>query len=350
MKTITETICNLLSAGQDMVVAKIVSQQGSTPRSAGSQMVITGNGYHSGTIGGGLLEAQIIEKGKALLNSGSRERFVTVDLNHQEIAAMGMICGGAVEVFLDHIVPTPKNVGLFSDWRRVLDDRENGYLVTMIDTTGVDAAAIDRCMIRADGSMEDALHLTPEERETICNEASNAPFIKAIRVGNRTFVVEPALKPSTAYLFGAGHVAQPTAAMAAMVGFRVVVIDDRSAFANAERFPDAHEVVVIPEFSQAFKNLPIDENAFIVIFTRGHMHDKEVLAQALTTDAGYIGMIGSRRKRDTIFNALKAEGFTVDDLNRAHSPIGLMIAAETPEEIAVSIVAEMIQKRSQKAR
>ncbi|MGD9018456.1 MAG: XdhC family protein [Desulfobacterales bacterium] len=349
MKTITETICNLLNAGQKMVVAKIVSQQGSTPRSAGSQMVITGNGYHSGTIGGGLLEAQIIEKGKAILNSGSRERFVSVDLNHQEIAAMGMICGGAVEVFLDHIAPTPKNISLFSNWRWVMDNRENGYLITMIDTSGDGAADTERCIIRADGSIEGTLLLTSEGREAVRREAFSTSFIKTIQVENCTAIAEPSLKPKTAFLFGAGHVAQPTATIAAMAGFSVVVLDDRDAFANTERFPDA-KAVVIPEFSRALDNLPIDDDAFVVIFTRGHLHDKEVLAQALKTSAGYIGMIGSRRKRNTIFQALIEEGFTDSDLKRVHSPIGLKIAAETPEEIAVSIVAEMIQKRSQKGR
>lgn len=231
-----------------------------------------------------------------------------------------------------------------------MDHRENGYLITVIDTAGGEAGDLGRCLIRADGSIEGTLPLTLEGRETVRSEAFNAPFIKTIRVENRTMIVEPALKPKTAFLFGAGHVAQPTAAMAALVGFSVVVLDDRDAFASTERFPDAQGVVVIPEFSRAFQNLPIDENAFIVIFTRGHAHDKDVLSQALKTPAGYIGMIGSRKKRDTIFHTLLQEGFTESDLRRVHSPIGLEIAAETPEEIAVSIVAEMIQKRSQNAR
>jgi xanthine dehydrogenase accessory factor len=164
-------------------------------------------------------------------------------------------------------------------------------------------------------------------------------------------LIEPAVRPFTVYFFGAGHVAQPTAQMAAMTGFRTVVVDDRKAYANRERFPQVDAVRVIADFSAALEelagsDLDIDETSFVVIFTRGHRHDHAVLAQALRTRAAYIGMIGSRRKRDLIYAALKKEGFSKTDIAKVHSPIGLAIDAETPEEIAVSIVAELIQKRA----
>jgi xanthine dehydrogenase accessory factor len=131
-----------------------------------------------------------------------------------------------------------------------------------------------------------------------------------------------------------------------MVDFRTVVIDDRAEYANAERFARADRINVVPSFHQAFDGLDIDRDSFLVILTRGHLHDKTVLEQALKTDAGYIGMIGSRRKRDLIYRELLDKGFTSEDLGRVHAPIGLAIDAETPEEIAVSIVAELIQVRA----
>jgi xanthine dehydrogenase accessory factor len=130
-----------------------------------------------------------------------------------------------------------------------------------------------------------------------------------------------------------------------MAGFRVEVLDDRAEFARSDRFPEASGVHVLPSFYQAMTGFPIDSAAHIVIVTRGHLHDKTVLAQALKTPADYIGMIGSRRKRDTIYKELRKEGFSDADLARVHCPIGLDIGAETPEEIAVSIVAEMISVR-----
>jgi len=129
------------------------------------------------------------------------------------------------------------------------------------------------------------------------------------------------------------------------VGFPVVVVDDREEFADAGQFPEAREVRCMP-FGGVMARLPVDVHAFVVIVTRGHLYDKEVLGQALRTEARYIGMIGSRRKRDLIYKRLLEEGFTEEDLARVHSPIGLDIGAETPEEIAVSIVAELIDVRA----
>jgi xanthine dehydrogenase accessory factor len=125
-----------------------------------------------------------------------------------------------------------------------------------------------------------------------------------------------------------------------------VVLDDRPEFASSERFPRAEQIKVIPSFPQAFEGLEIDRDGYVVIVTRGHLHDKTVLEQALKTDAGYIGMIGSRRKRDLIYRELLTKGFSQAELGRVHAPIGLAIGAETPEEIAVSIVAELIQVRA----
>jgi xanthine dehydrogenase accessory factor len=158
--------------------------------------------------------------------------------------------------------------------------------------------------------------------------------------------VEPTVLPGTVYLFGAGHVSRPVAELASVVDFQTVVLDDRAEFSNAERFPKADQIKVIPSFHQAFEGLDIDRDSYVVILTRGHLHDKTVLEQALKSNAGYIGMIGSRRKRDLIYQELLGKGFAKNELERVCAPIGLAIGAETPEEIAVSIVAELIQVRA----
>jgi xanthine dehydrogenase accessory factor len=156
-------------------------------------------------------------------------------------------------------------------------------------------------------------------------------------------------KLKTLYCFGGGHVAVPTAHLAALVGFRLVVIDDRPDYANKERFPEADKVLVIKDFSRAFDGLEIDRDSYIVIVTRGHQYDRAVLEQALKTNAGYIGMISSRRKREAIYEYLMAHGVSKGQLEQVHSPIGIDIGGETPEEIAVSIAAELIKVRSRSA-
>jgi xanthine dehydrogenase accessory factor len=161
-------------------------------------------------------------------------------------------------------------------------------------------------------------------------------------------VIDSIRKLKTLFLFGAGHVALPTAHIGALAGFRVVVVDDRAEFANAERFPEASDIVVIRDFNRAIEGLEINSDSFIVILTRGHQFDRVVLEQVLNTSAGYIGMISSRRKKDAIYEALTAKGVSGEQLGRVHAPIGVPIGSETPEEIAISIVAELISVRNKK--
>jgi xanthine dehydrogenase accessory factor len=148
------------------------------------------------------------------------------------------------------------------------------------------------------------------------------------------------------YVFGGGHVSLQIVPMAALVGFNVVVIDDRPEFADPRKFPEAMSVHEYP-FEGVFDRLPIDQSSYIVIVTRGHLHDRTVVMQALKTQARYIGMMGSRRKKAIVYKKLLEEGFTQADLDRIYSPIGIGIEAETPEELAVSIVAELIKVRAE---
>ena len=158
--------------------------------------------------------------------------------------------------------------------------------------------------------------------------------------------IEPINPLPVLFIFGGGHISFSLARIGKMVDFRVVVIDDRPEFANAERFPEADEVIAA-DMASTMPQLDINSSSYIVIVTRGHQNDTQVLEWAATTPAAYIGMIGSKRKISAAFSYLKTKGITQEQLDRVHSPIGLPIGAETPEEIAVSIMAEMIQVRVQ---
>lgn len=151
---------------------------------------------------------------------------------------------------------------------------------------------------------------------------------------------------TTAYIFGAGHVGLALEPVLRYVNFKTAVIDDREEYANRERFPEAAEVKVLPDFKHSFDEIQTDENSYIVIVTRGHMGDYDVLKDALKQKSAYVGMIGSRKKNAMLFDMLRKEGYSEDDIARVHAPIGLSIKAETPEEIAISIAAEMIQVRA----
>jgi xanthine dehydrogenase accessory factor len=156
--------------------------------------------------------------------------------------------------------------------------------------------------------------------------------------------IEPIVPSPKVFIFGGGHISLFLAQISAMAGFQVAVIDDRPQFANRERFPGAAEVIA-EEFPFALPKLKVNRSSYLVIVTRGHAFDQEVLEWAVKTEARYLGMIGSRRKIQTVYANMKEKGIPQEKLERVHAPIGLNIGALTPEEIAVSIVAEMIQER-----
>jgi len=148
-------------------------------------------------------------------------------------------------------------------------------------------------------------------------------------------------------IFGAGHIAVYVSKLMKMIGFKVTVIDDREEFANKERFPESDEII-IESIDKALQHIKITPSTYIIIVTRGHLQDQEVLASVIESDAAYIGMIGSRKKNATVFQYLEEQGVSAQELKKVHAPIGIDIGAQTPEEIAVSIIAEIIEVRRRK--
>src|SRR5579863_3961574 len=162
--------------------------------------------------------------------------------------------------------------------------------------------------------------------------------------GQLNIFVEPVVPQPHAYIFGGGHVSKGISRVAALAGFSTVIIDNREAFANPERFPEA-EATYAEEYEDVFGKLPINSSSYLIIVTRGHRDDMRVLRWAVTTQARYIAMIGSKRKTIAVVHELEREGFNRDAFDRIFAPMGLEIGAQSPEEIAVSVVAEMIAAR-----
>jgi xanthine dehydrogenase accessory factor len=166
--------------------------------------------------------------------------------------------------------------------------------------------------------------------------------------GTITVYIEPLLADPRLVILGAGHVGKALAKLARFSGFQITVADDRAQFANRDNIPDAHELVVC-EFADVFSHILVYRGTYIVVATRGHNHDFEAVQAALRTEAGYIGLLGSRRKKGILINTLRAAGFAQENIQRVTIPIGLPIGSVTPEEIAVSIMAQIIQHRREHA-
>jgi xanthine dehydrogenase accessory factor len=342
-------ICEQLGAGSPVVLASIVSMEGSIPRGSGTKMVVGADGTSYGTVGGSLLEATVIADSAAVLTE-KRSRFVDFDLTGSDAASEDMICGGKTVLLLDYIPASGANRELFEQMNEFVSKGSSFYFLTGFTEPDDSIEIAGHCLLFHNGRTIGDSILPESDVSALREELHNISSTTILSVSDKKLIIDPIRKIKTLYCFGAGHVALPTAHIASMVGFKVTVIDDRDEFANADRFPDADEIRVIDDFGKAMEGLEIDSDSFIIILTRGHKFDRVVLEQALKTDAGYIGMISSRNKRDSVYKALIDEGVaTVEDLERVHSPIGLAIGGETPEEIAVSIVAEMIYNREQQS-
>jgi xanthine dehydrogenase accessory factor len=340
MLDLVARITDTLAKGRSVVAATIVTNEGSTPRTAGSKMLVFADDSIAGTVGGGLAEGMVMTAAAEVSGSGVAQ-LMDFDMTGQADKGADLICGGKMRVFLERLDPDAVTRQLFASLAELLARGGRGLIVTELDT----AKAPDRCLLLPNGNI-----VGPNPGAEVLAEAKSqgrsimAPIVIACQ-GQRYFL-EPALSPDPLVICGGGHVSRPTGQLATTVGFRVTIIDDRPEFANPERFPFAAETAAIDPAKGWLVGREIGPAASIVIVTRGHAHDYNALAEALRTPAGYIGMIGSLPKRDAIYARLLADGFTQDDLNRVKSPIGLEIAAETPEEIAVSIVAELIECRA----
>ena len=333
MRHLLKQLIESLQAGRPAVLCAIVKNLGSAPRTSGARMLVLADGASLGSVGGGALEGACQSKARELLQGQGSFAELSFTLDATSAADAGMVCGGSVAVLLHRV-----DSGLLAMMRRLRDEYQNG-LRPMLLTFLPDGDTPPRLLVFSPGNDDD---VPVELRSEICRKGRRAPFI-ALFQGREVFV-EPLVSPGTVHLAGAGHVALATAKQAAFVGFEVVVMDDRLEFANAARYPEAREVRVLDSFKGCLKDLGLDD--YVIIVTRGHLYDREVLAQALRTGAGYIGMIGSRRKRAAVYDSLRREGFGDTDFGRVHCPIGLAIGADTPEEIALSIVAELVAARA----
>lgn len=253
---------------------------------------------------------------------------------------------------------------IFEEITRIRSEGGSAALATVVQAKGSTPRGVGaKMLIKSDGNIigsigggtleaaicREAMSVLREGKAKMLHFDLTGEEVEADQMlcgGEMDIFIEPILPQLTLYIFGAGHISLSISKMAKMVGFRVVVIDDRAEFANSERFPEADEIFA-EDFSAALSRLRINGSSYIAIVTRGHQFDEKVLEWAVKTEARYIGMIGSKKKNRVIFTHLQSKGICKDVLERVHAPIGLEIGAETPEEIALSIVAELITIKRQ---
>jgi xanthine dehydrogenase accessory factor len=326
-----------LSRGEPVGLAVIVYQEGSTPRDAGTMMAVFADGTIAGTIGGGFAEAEVMEAARVLMKQEALRRAIRhfSMTDPRSASSMGMVCGGQVEILINLLKPGDR--ALFSRVVEHIDHEESCFLAFPL---GEDDVRQDPVVLvdaqHGLGDLDQGMHQS---------RAGIFPGPMTLVQEGRTWFVCPVTGPPKVYFFGAGHVSQATVEIAALAGFAPIVVDDRASLATAELFPRARSIHCPSSFYDCVSSFPLTRGDLVVIASRVPLLDKVLLEQVLATPAGFVGMLGSVRKRDAIFADLLDKGMTQKDLDRVHCPLGVFIGARTPQEIGVSIVAQLIQAR-----
>jgi xanthine dehydrogenase accessory factor len=336
-------LISTVERGLPAVWCAIVETRGSTPQKAGAAMLVFPDATQAGTLGGGCVEEDVKRLALAALADGAGPRVRAFQLNDDFAWADGLICGGRMTVLVH---PLADRSGLDYLLRlNDLADRGEGYTEALVIGDAAGLMIGDRYLFDATGLPVAALagrlawdEITPHL----------PPLGPCPRPSTRHGIVYLPVAPVvTLLVVGAGHVGQAVARLAADVGFRVQVLDDREKFVNRERFPAADRLFVGP-IGETLKDIVprLTPATFALVMTRGHGHDEEALYHLAAGRCGYVGMIGSRRKIRLIFDDLIAKGVPADALARVRAPIGFDIGSQTVPEIAVSIVAELIAARN----
>jgi xanthine dehydrogenase accessory factor len=349
MEDICSEIVRALEKKEKVVLATLISRVGSAPRAIGAKYLIKEDGASIGSIGGGCVEAEVWQEAQKVMEK-QEGRVLHFELTSEQLAEGGLVCGGNIDIFLEPLKEDFLNI--YREAARIRQKGRAAVLATLVSVDGdFPKGEGSKVLIKNSGEKVGSLLGGAELEKRILGEGEEVlrekkPKVLVLSSENRKMeiLLEPVFSEPTVYVFGGGHVSEQVAPLAKKVHFKVVIIDDREIFANRERFPEADEVIV-SEFEKCFDRLNIDDSSYIVIVTRGHLYDGIVLEQAVKTNACYIGMIGSKKKIKTLYQNLMKKGISKEALKRVHAPIGLDINSETPEEIAVSIVAQLIKVR-----
>ena len=348
MQDVFHEAVNLLQNEEQLVMATVIRTKGSTPQKPGAKLLVRSDGSGVGTLGGGCVEGDIWYAASQLMRRGGDAQYREYELNEDLAAQDGLVCGGTMFFLIDPVYRPDQ----YLDYAKEIDDAYEGgpsvALASLIKSApGKNLPTGAKLFIREDGSTEGSLGAPDLDRDAVKRAHGLMAMGRneyAIAEDGAEYFIEAYTTPPQLVICGGGHVSFALAAHAKPLGFRLFITDDREEFANPERFPNA-DIIVAKKPEDALDELPINPNTFIVVATRGHRFDNVALAAAAATPARYVGLMGSKRKTILIYEDLVRMGLDEQRLRDIRSPIGLDIRARTPEEIAVSIMGEILMFR-----
>ena len=348
MESVFKAAVQELDDENPMVVATVVRTSGSTPQKSGAKLLVREDGSGVGTLGGGCVEGDIWFAAQELLKRGGDAELRDYQLNEDLAAQDGLVCGGTMYFLIDPVRETDP----YRDFAaQAVDAYAGGSPMAIVNVTAAppesNVLVGAKMLVRENGDTQGGLGDEILEAMTV----EKARDLMAMGKNDYLYLdsgiecyIEAYTTPPTLVLIGGGHVSKAIAPIAKSVGFRIFVFDDREQFSNPERFPEA-DITEVGDYRDGFDALPMNANSFVVVATRGHQFDDAAVSGALNTPASYVGLLGSKRKTILIFEELIRNGYDPDQLRRINAPIGLDIGGRTPEEIALSVMSEIVAFR-----
>jgi xanthine dehydrogenase accessory factor len=353
LRDIVNALDGVRARGERAALATVVRVRGSTYRREGARLLIRDDGQTVGSISGGCLEGDVAEVAREVIHSG-RPRLVSYDLTSDDDAVwgLGLGCNGAIDVYVE-----PVAAGGTDDLVTLLNDgigrRRVVALVTMLAAPSGGPATGGRLFVPEDGDVRGSLGASDLDAQAAAaaraalEDGRSSTVTLDLPDGKADVFIEVAVPPVPLLICGAGHDVPPLVRLAHELGWWVMVADSRPAYATRERFPDADEVILAQDREIA-ERARIDRHTFVVIMTHNFLHDLEILRGLLGTPARYIGLLGPRARTDRLLADLEKAGVRIDasQRGRLYGPVGLDVGAEAPEEIALSILTEILAVRN----
>ena len=326
-----------------IALCTIIERRGSVPREVGARMLVRKDGSIIGTVGGGIGEYEVIQAAREAIEKG-QSRLLDFSLAGEQGLDSAAICGGHFTVFIGYWSQTDD----YSLAVAVAATLRGSQAHSLVESQPQkESEKTERELFDPNGQKITTHNNSVSLPKDLQNEFKNRPInvsVQRLSMANQEFLLSEISLPPRMIIFGGGHLALPLTEMANWCRFAVTVIDDRPEFSSPQRFPTADQVVTAP-MEAVCDHYTSGPNTYLVLITREHKHDYTLLKQLLGTEYAYLGMIGSKRRTSQVKQRLIDEGFNRAEIKKLYSPIGLSIGAQTPAEIAISIMAEIIETR-----
>ena len=339
----------LIHEGTPFVLTTVVKTSGSTPQKPGAKLLVRPDGQGVGTLGGGCVEAEVWATAKQALEDGDGASVTAFTLTEELAARDGLICGGTMWILIDPIRHVEELKPWVDEVLHAMDGSGKSVgLATLVKAPpGKDDLVGSKLFVREDGSRDGTLgdHDLDAQASDLAFELMTLGRERhVVHPSGAEFFVETFATPSTLLVAGAGHVGKALYTLAKPLGLRVIMVDDRPEFANWERFPEADQIIC-KDIVTGIREADVTPNTYIIVATRGHKLDDMALMEAARTPAKYVGLLGSKRKAILIYRDLLAAGIPYGRVQEIRAPVGLNLGGRTPEEIALSILAEIVAFR-----